>query len=203
MRSIVAVIPLLMTCAVQAEPADSEGDRYGHMHMLLEKTWFGIDVANVDVWVRGPTRDALRRLASGQRYSDDLAERIARTAVQAPEASVQVELLRDASLERFLDTVRDNLVHARDAGYISGETFSSAWQGVRTDFGTLQARGLRKGDRIIYRAGDGALQTVVVAADDRVLLDATTREPAARTAMLAGYFAPKTDCRKGLIKSLF
>jgi hypothetical protein len=201
-RSIAAVVSVLMTAGVHTEPTRADDDRYGHMHMVLERTWFGIDVARVDVWFDPAARDALQRLVVGQRYSEERAERIARVAMQAADVHVQVEMLRDGSLGQFLDAVHDNLVHARDAGYISADDFTAAWQSVQKDFAPLAKRGLKRGDRLIYRGRGDSLQTLVVAGD-RVLLDLSSDDPRARPAMVAGYFAPKTDFREKLIRSLF
>lgn len=172
------------------------------MHMKYERTWFGIDVANVDVWFDPATRDRFREIAAGQRYTDPLAEQIARTALQAGNVVVQVEFLRSASLGEFLDAAKKNLARARDAGYISSDTFTTAWNGVRTDFAALGKRGFKHGDRLLYRAHPDSLQTVVTSGN-QVLLDVLSRDVGARQSMLASYFAPRSDFRTGLIKSLF
>jgi hypothetical protein len=88
MRAIVAVVPLLMAF-VHSEPTRAVAES-GHVQMRVE-------VARVDVWFDAATRDALQRLAAGQRYSDELAAQIARVAVQARDVQVQVELLRAAA----------------------------------------------------------------------------------------------------------
>jgi hypothetical protein len=202
-RSIAAaVVPLLMSLAVHAEPTRSDPDRYGHMHMMLEKTWFKVDAAKVDVWFGPETRDLLQQIAAGQRYSDERAEQIARTVMKSPDVTVQIEMVRNASLGEFLDAAKGNLEHARDAGYITADNFTVAWQSVQKDFAPLAKRGLKKGDRLVYRARDDKLQTTITA-DDKVLLDLSSDDPHARTSMLASYFAPKTDFRDKLIKSLF
>lgn len=204
MRSVsVAVVVLsLAVSAVHGDAAPVVNDRYAHMHMKLEKTWFDIDVVNVDIWFDATTGNRFRALVAGERYSDPLAERIARTALEASSVEVQVAFLRKASLREFLEAAHDNLVRARTAGYISNETFATAWRGVQHDFARLRRRGFEKGDRLIYRAYPGSLQTIVMSRD-RVLLDVTTRDPGARRSMIASYFAPRSDFRKGLIKDLF
>jgi len=200
--SIAALVASLAVFGMRGDAAPLATDRYGHMHMLFEKTWFGIDVARVDVWFDQATRDRFRELAAGQRYSDQVAERIARTALQAQDVDVRVEFLRDVSIREFYDAARDNLVRARNAGYISKDTFAIAWRGVQTDFAPLAKRGLEEGDRLIYRARVDSLQTIVMSGN-RVLLDVTSHDLGARRSMIASYFAPRSDFRKGLIKSLF
>jgi hypothetical protein len=177
-------------------------DRYGHMHMKLERTWFGIDVVDVDVWFNQATADRMRELAAGQRNSEAVTERIARTAMAAEDVHVQVEFLRNARMGEFLDAAHDNLARARDAGYIDKDTFASAWRGVQTDFKPLAKRGFKDGDKLVYRARQDSLETKVLSGD-RVLLDVTSHDLGARRAMIASYFAPRTDFRGKLIKSLF
>jgi len=204
MRSmpVAVLVASLAIFAARGETAPLANDRYGHMHMKFEKTWLKIDVANVDVWVDEATGDRLRELAAGQRHSEQVAERIARTALQAEDLEVQVRFLRRASRKEFFDAARHNLARARDAGYISQDTFESAWRGVQSDFSALAQRGFKSGDRLFYRARPGSLQTIVMSGD-RVLLDVTSRDAGARRAMIASYFAPGSDFRKGLIKDLF
>lgn len=190
----------LAVFAVRAETAPLAES--AHMRMKFEKTWFGVDVARVDVWFDRATGDRIRALATGQRFSDQLAERIAQTTLGAEDVQVQVEFLRDVSLGEFLDAARENLGDARNAGYISKQTFEIAWRGVQTDFASLRKRGFDDGDRLIYRARADSLQTIV-RSGNQVLLDVTSRDLGSRRAMIASYFAPRTDFRKGLIKSLF
>lgn len=197
----VAVI-VLAVVAARGDAAPPASDPYGHMQMKYERTWFHVDVARVDVWVDDTTRDRFRQLAAGQRYSEQVAERIARAALDADSVDVRVQFLRRAALGEFLDAARDNLARARDAGYISSDTYATAWQNVRRDFARFRERGFKKGDRLIYRARPGSLQTIVMAGE-RVLLDVTIRDDKARRAMIASYFAPGSDFRQGLIEDLF
>ena len=198
-------IALLLAGAVLGGRADSAPpatDRYGHMHMKYERTLFGIDVAYVDVTFDQATRERFAALAAGQHFSDQLAERIARTAVEAQAVTVQVQFLRSASMKEFLDAAHKNLERARDAGYISQATFATSWANVQRDFAVLANRGFKKGDRLIYRATPGSLHTTVMAGD-RTLLDVTSPGADPRRAMIASYYAPRTDFRTGLIKSMF
>ena len=204
MRSALFVVLLALSTSLAARgnAAPITNDRYGHMHMKYERTWFGIDVANVDVWFGEPTGGRLAQLAVGQRYSGALAEQVARTALGASDVTVQVEFLRHVGIREFLDAARKNLERARNAGYISPGTFASAWAGVQRDFAPLARRGFYKGDRLVYRARPGSLQTTVLSGN-RVLLDVTSPDQGSRQAMIASYFAPGSDFRKGLITDLF
>jgi len=201
-KPIALLVALFAVAAARGETAPVANDRYGRMHMKYERTWFDVDVANVDVSFDASTRDRLRELAAGQPYSDDVAERIARTALGADDVYVQVQFLRSASLGEFLDAAHKNLERARKAGYISQDTFASAWANVQREFARFSDRGFKKGDRLLYHARPGSLQTTVTSGQ-RVLLDVTSPGEDPRRAMLASYFAPGSDFRKGLIKDLF
>lgn len=200
------IVLLLLASSVLTARADNAppeaADRYGHMHMKYERTFLGIDVANVDVTFDAAAREQFAALASGQPYSDQLAERMARTALEAQSVTVTVQFLRNASLREFLDAAYKNLEHAKDAGYITESTFTMAWGDVRRDFAVLASRGLKKGDRVIYRATPSSLRTTVMVGD-RPLLDVTSPGDGPRRAMLASYFAPRTDFRTKLIKNVF
>ena len=198
-------IALLLAGAVFSGHADSAPpatDRYSHMHMKYERTFLGVDVANVDVTFDAATGERFAALAAGQRYSDQLAERMARTALEAETVTVQVQFLRSASLKEFLDAAHKNLERARDANYISAPTFATAWANVQRDFAALGSRGFKKGDRVSYHATSRSLRTTV-AAGDRGLLDVTSPGEDPRRAMIASYFAPRTDFRTGLLKNVF
>lgn len=198
---LMTTVGLARTAPRASEAVRMEGD--GDLHMKLEKTWLGVDVVEVDVWFDGQTREDLRRLASGQPYSDRLADRIAREALTADLAYVRIEFLRDVSLREFLDSVRQNLTRARDAGLITAAIYDDSWRRVREAFGRLAKRGFQDGDRLEYRARSGALRTTLVSSGGRVVLDVTAETDTARRALLAGYFAPGGDFRKPLIRSLF
>lgn len=202
MRSISMLVAIALAVFTVRGDTSPRRDPYGHMQMKYERTWLNIDVAHVDVWVDDVTRDRFRELAAGKRYSEQVAERIARAALDAKNVDVQVRLLRRAKLDEFLDAARSNLARARDAGYISPSIYATAWQNVQRDFARFAKRGFRKGDRLIYRARPGSLQTIVMAGE-RVLLDVTSRDEGARRAMIASYFAPGTHFRRGLIEDLF
>ena len=54
----------------------------------------------------------------------------------------------------------------------------------------------------MYSVTPEALRTVVVSAGGQVLLDMTEKEEGARRVVLASYFAPKSDTREPLLRSL-
>ena len=175
---------------------------YSSMHMLLQKTVLKIDVATVDVRVDRATQAHFAELARGQPYSYPLDAQLAAAAMAAPHAVVQMQFVRDVPLNRWLGVVRDNLELAREAGLIGRDIKQRVSNGIPQWFAPLQERGYQKGDKLIYAVGPDSLRTVVVSAGGQVLLDLSEREAGARRVVMPSYFAPKSDTRELLIRSL-
>ena len=107
--SVAVLVALLAVIPARGDGARLASGQYAHMQMKLEKTLLGIDAVRVDIWFDEVTRDRFRELAEGHSYSEQLAERIARTALEAEDVHIQLVFLRHASLSEFLDAVRDQV----------------------------------------------------------------------------------------------
>ena len=175
---------------------------YSSMHMLLQKTVLKIDVATVDVRFDKATQGRFAELARGQQYSYPLDAQLAATAIGAPHAVVQMQFVRDVPLNRWIGVVRDNLELAREAGLIGRDIEQRVANAIPQWFAPLQERGYQKGDKLVYAISPDTLRTVVVSAGGQVLLDLTEREAGARRVVMPSYFAPKSDTRERLIRSL-
>ena len=175
---------------------------YAYMHMLLQKTFFKINIATIEVRVDKPTQTRLAALASGKSYSDGLAEQLAHATIGAARAVVQMKFKRDVSLDRWMGVVRENLGQARKAGLIDGNLEQRVSQGLPNWFSALKSRGYEKSDRLIYEVSPDSLRTVVVSAGGQVLLDRLDREQGVRKVVLASYFAAESDFREPLLRSL-
>jgi hypothetical protein len=172
------------------------------MHMLLQKTVLKVNVANIDVRVDKPTQSRFAQLAQGQTYSYPLDAELASAAIAAPRAVVQMQFVRDVPLNRWIGVVRDNLELAREAGLITREIEQKVSNAIPQWFAPLADRGYQKNDRLIYSITPDTLRTVVVSAGGQVLLDLSDHEAGARRVVMASYFAPKSDTRELLIRSL-
>jgi hypothetical protein len=210
-RFCLALWPLAALLAVAQPPAgvpdlqtsELATGPYSRMRMLLEKTIFSIDVLTVDVQVDEPTRQRFRAVADGQPYSRARADRIAGAAIDAQQLYVQLEFVRDVPFNRWVDGVRDSLERAWRAGLIREEHYRSVSDSLPRWFQAAVERGFEAGDRILYRGYPDRLRTLLVSRAGDVLLDQTDRGTDPRRALLAGYFAPGTDFREPLIRSLF
>ncbi len=113
-----------------------------------------------------------------------------------------MQFVRDVPLNRWMGVVRDNLEDAREAGLISRDVERRVSDALPVWFAALKDRGYLKGDRVTYSVTPDALHTVVAAASGQVLLDMTEQGDEARRVVLATYFAPKSDTREPLLRSL-
>jgi len=176
---------------------------FASMHMLLQKTILSINVATIEVRVDKPTQTRLAGIASGQQYSEELAQQLANVAIGAERAVVQMHFKRDIGLNRWIGVVRENLEQARKAGLISADLERQVGQGLAQWFAALKDRGYEKNDRLVYAVAPDSLRTVVVSAGGQVLVDRTDREPGARRVVMASYFAYGSEFREPLLRSLF
>jgi hypothetical protein len=185
------------------DSADLAQGPFAYMHMLLQKTILSINVATIEVRVDKPTQTRLAGIASGQQYSDGLAQQLANVAIGAERAVVQMHFKRDIGLNRWIGVVRENLEQARKAGLISADLERQVSQGLPQWFAALKERGYEKNDRLVYAVAPDSLRTVVVSAGGQVLVDRTDREPGARRVVMASYFAYGSEFREPLLRSLF
>jgi hypothetical protein len=176
---------------------------FSSMHMLLQKTVLKINVANIDVRFDKPTQGKLAGLVGGRPYSYDLDAQLAQIAIAAPHAVVQMQFVRDVPLNRWIGVVRDNLELAREAGLIGRDIEQKVSDGIPQWFAPLADRGYKKGDRLLYAVTPDTLRTVVLSEGGQLLLDLTEREAGSRRVVLASYFAPRSDTRESLIRSLW
>jgi hypothetical protein len=210
MRQAVGLMALLVFTAAPAALAavpDLQEDRlatgpYSRMHMLLEKTVFAVDVLTVEVRFDSATQGRFRTLARQHGDSEAFMGRMAEAAVHADEVFIRLEFKRDVALNRWVAAVRESLEKARHAGIIDESTFRHVSDNLPVWFHGIADRGFRYGDQILYRGYPDRLRTVLVTAEGKVLLDQTDAGTAPRLALLGGYFAPGTDFREPLIRSL-
>jgi hypothetical protein len=176
---------------------------YSSMHMLLEKTFLKVDVLTVDVRFGKAVHPRLAELVKGQSYSDELAKQVADLAIRADDALIQLKFVRDVSLEQWMDGVKENLEQAREAGLITKKLQQRVSQGLPGWFAALKERGYKTGDRVLYRVRPDGLRTVVVTVDGKVLVDRLDADKEAPRVVMASYFAPRSDFRDLLVRSLF
>lgn len=203
----VALLGLVATAAAAPLPSLDSPELaqgpYAAMKMTLKKTILRINVAFIDVRFDKAAQARFAALASGKSWSDALGAQLAQVAIDAGHAVVQMQFNHDVSLDRWVSVVRDNLEQARSAGLISKQLEQQVSQGLPQWFGALKDRGYEKGDRLIYQVQPDALRSVVVSKDGKVYVDRLDHGADTRRVVLASYFAPDSDFREPLLKSLF
>ena len=203
----IAALTLAATAALADGPPSLNAPELGQgpysaMHMRLQKTVLKINVADIDVRVDKPTQAKLAQAASGQPYSEALDYRLAPIVIAAPRAVVQTQFVRDVPLNRWMGVVRENLEQAREAGLITRDVERRVSDSLPGWFEALKDRGYQKGDRVIYAVAPDGLRTTVVSAGGQVLLDMTRKGDEPPRVVMASYFAPKSDTREPLLRSL-
>jgi hypothetical protein len=209
-KPVLSVLPLIVLIGAAQSPngaADLDlgtlaSGPYSEMHMLLEKTIFNLDVLTVDVRFDPATQRRFQQLAAGQPFSDRLVSQIADAAINASEAFVKLEFKRDVSLNRWVQAVRESLRKGWQAGLIQEETYRHISNNLPQWFHAIAGRGFKTGDQILYRAYPDKMRTGLVSARGEVLVDQTDPGSSPKRALLSGYFAPGTDFREPLIRSL-
>jgi len=177
---------------------------YSAMHMLLEKTVFNVDVLTVEVRLG---RQVHRRLAeaigTNKQYSEQLVERLARVVLDADDALVEVRYLRDISFEQWMEGVVENLDHAEAAKLITKEIRQRVQERVPVAFAAIKRRGYERGDRLLYRVRADSVRMVVVGEKGTIYVDTTDIGKDAPRVVMASYFAPRSEFREPLLRSLF
>jgi len=172
------------------------------MHMLLEKTILAVDVAKIEVRVDPKTEKNFERIKRGKAYSPALEKKLARAMFAAKFAVFELKLVRDITLDQYITGVRESLVEARDAGLISEALRKRVSAGLPKWFRAAKERGLRKGDRVLYKITPSQLRTVVVTREGHVSVDRTDAGADKRMILLGSYFAPGSSYRELLLRSL-
>jgi hypothetical protein len=184
-----------------AEPPFPETP-YSAMKTLLEKTVFDVNVLTLEVKVDPATAERLERAAAGKPFSEEVASEVARIVLTGNEAWVRMTFHRGASQEQFLRGIRENMKRALAAGWITEEHFEDVSENLPRWYDFLADRGVKKGDRVLYWIHDRRLETAFRGVDGKVYLDTDEEDPQAREGVLGSFFAPGSDFRKGLVRSL-
>lgn len=189
-----------------AEPdgtADLGTGRYARMRMRLEKTFLKIDVLDLEIIVSKPTAETLEKLVKGKDYSKRLEQEVATAVVRTTDAYAGLVFLMDVDFDQFVEGGRANVKRAYDAKMVTKEEYDRVSAGLPTWFAFLKERGVREGDRLQYRGSPKGLRTIYNDPKGKKLSEITHAGAAPLGTMLASYFAPESDFREPLVRSLF
>ena len=200
--ALLLAVPLQAAAPVPNLNAPELQGRYSAMHMLLEKTILKVDVLTVDVRLGKAVQGRMAEVVKGKKPSAELYANIAKVAIGADDALVQLKFLRDVGLDKWIDVVRENLQQARDAKLISPGLQKRISNGLPKWFAALRERGYLEGDRLFYRVRGDSLRTVVVSAKGEILVDRMDKGKEEASVVMASYYAPGSDFREPLVHSL-
>lgn len=201
-------LAVLATSALAGGNVPSLGDPelgqgpFAKMHMLLEKTLLKVDVANIDVRFGKATEAKLKAATGGKPGSGGKESQLAKIAVGADRAVIQLKFLRSVPLNMWINGVRESLEKAEKAGMVSGALRKKVSDGLPHWFSPLKDRGFKEGDRILYSIKKDSLRTVAVTVEGNVVVDRSDAGADKANLVLATYFAPGTDYREPLLESL-
>lgn len=182
-----------------AAPFDTAGLGTGPgstMGMLYERTFLKVDVLRLTL--RFDDETAAEIAANITVGEDSVVE----AAIDSRHAVIWCAFLRDVQLDQFLDGLRRNLERALDGGIIDQAAHDAILADVNVQYQPVAERGFRNGDIMWYRIRGDTLDIVLQTAEGEELVRQQAAGPERRRATLAGFLAPGSSFREGLLESL-
>lgn len=176
---------------------------YSTMRMLLEKTIFQVDAAEVTVQVGETAQRKLRSLVHGKEASEELEKTIANAMVNAETVRITMRFLRDVDFDLFTSETISSTECAHKAGVIPESELQRVKSRFKEWFSPVRERGIREGDRLVYLVNGKSVHVELNTAKDETLVEYTHTGEHPRYSILGAYFAECSDFRESLIESLF
>jgi hypothetical protein len=197
LAALVAVGPGEAAAAQQPAPSCCR-----ELHYLYEASLFKIDAMRLQVRVDEATAGAVEAMVRDAKRSSRLEHDVARRYQSTRDATVDMEFLHGVSGETFLEhtlkalreLVGDGAVTKADADTLSRE--------VSERFAFLAAARVRPGDRLQYQVKADTVWTTYTRGSTVLKLDRHAGKRF-RDYILATYFAPSSDFRRGLLDQVF
>lgn len=176
---------------------------YSRMQTLLERTIFQVDVVDLTLRYDSAATARIRRAVEGREYSESVADTVAAAVLNAHNVNAHLDFRRDVGLDRFLESVHENMARARDAGMLADSAFRRFEGELPGWYSALEGRGVKEGDVTRYRIRGDSLRVLYRSATGDTLFTRTDVGEQHRRAVIGGYLAPGVDFREGLVRSLF
>jgi hypothetical protein len=175
------------------------------MSMTLVKRllFVRVDVLDLEVHFGVETSGRFEALTGGRELTNPLEHSIAEIATQSRDAYIRLRFLRDIDLDRFIEGAKENTEAVYKAKIISRNTYQEISRKLSDWYAELEGRGIKKNDLMLYRVRGDGLRTIFRGNDGRVYIDKEEHGEQRRLALMGSYFAPNSDFRKSLIRSLF
>lgn len=182
-----------------AAPFDTAGLGTGPgstMGMLYERTFLNVDVLRLTLRFDDETA---AEIADNIAVSEDS---VVEAAIDSRHAVIRCAFLRDVELDQFLEGLRRNLERALIGGIIDQAAHDAILADVDVQYQPVAERGFRNGDIMWYRIRGDTLDIVLQTADGEELVRQQAAGPERRRATLAGFLAPGSSFREGLLESV-
>jgi hypothetical protein len=175
------------------------------MSMTLVKRllFVRVDVLDLEVHFGLETAGRLEAVAVGRELTTPLENSIAEIATQSKDAYIRLRFLRDIDLNRFIKGAQENTEMVYKANIITRHTFKEITRRLSDWYSGLEGRGIKKDDLMLYRVRGDGLRTIYRGRDGKVYIDQEAYGAQRRLALMGSYFAPNSDFRDRLIRSLF
>lgn len=188
---------------VVADTSHLASGPYSTMQTLLERTIFQVNVVDLTLRYDSATAARIRGAVEGREYSESVADTVAAAVLTARNVNAHLDFRRDIGLDRFLESVRENMAAARDAGMLADSAFRRFEGELPGWYSALEGRGVKDGDITRYRIRGDSLRVLFRSAAGDTLIHRTDVGEQHRRAVIGGYLAPGVDFREGLVRSLF
>jgi hypothetical protein len=169
---------------------------------LYEASIFKIDVMRIRLRVDDATASAVRSLVGSAPRSTELDRKVATRYIGAAQATVETEFKMSMSGGTFISNTTKAIQGLARDGLLEPGPAEALGRDAQTRFAFLHEAGVREGDRIRYELVADTVTTQYLRGETVLMRDrqvGTTH----RVALLASYFAPSSDFRRGLLDRAF
>ncbi len=190
-------VPAAAQAPLPPAPFDTAGlgtGPWSTMSMLYERTILQVDVLRLQLRF-GPEAAQAMEWAAGGSTDSIVAE-----AVDARNAVIRCLFLRDVTLDQFLSGLRKDLGKALESGVIDEAAHSAILADVAVQYQPIAERGFHDGDIMWYRIRGDTLDVVLQTPDGSEPVREQAVGPERRRATLAGFLAPGSHFRQGLLE---
>jgi hypothetical protein len=122
---------------------------------------------------------------------------------RAKEAHISTRFHWGLSYDRFMGEIRNSMTCALKSGIITAAEAQRVNENAPQWFSPLKDRGFKDGDRLTYDIGVDKTRTVYMDSDGKILVDLLEQGEVPHRSVLGNYFAPCSDFREDLLRSLF
>lgn len=190
--------PVIDTSTLGRGPFSTMSMEY-QRHLLFLK----FHVFKLEIQFGSAVAGRIEREAKGKTFSAAIEQKLASIALEAEDALIQLRFLRDIDIGHFLDKALETTEKVYQDRLISQDLYQELERELPNYYACLNERGIRIGDSMFYRIIGDHLRVVYESADGQVLIDQTQSGREHILAVLGGYFVPKSEFRKDLIRSIF